>query len=85
MRINTLKVSFIEACKRLESEGFIINTFEKNITSKMFIKKIEELKDKVVYIDPHIENLLIFKPGTNLHQFCLKNEGFVLQDKVSYL
>lgn len=85
MRVNTLIISFDDACNCLKYEGFIIEKLENNISSKDFINKISKLQKNMVYIDNHIENLLIFAPGLNLHEFCLKNNGFILQDKVNKL
>lgn len=82
VRVNTIKITFNEACHCLKLNGFIVEKLKMNISANDFVNKIEDLKKNMVYIDNHVENLLIFAPGTNLYEFCLKNDGFILQDKV---
>lgn len=82
-RINTLKVSADEVLEKLKTEGFIIKALESGLSRKKFRRAIKNMSKNDVYVDTHVANLLIFRPGIDLHAFPMVVESeLILQDKV---
>ncbi|XP_065066978.1 28S rRNA (cytosine-C(5))-methyltransferase-like [Rhopilema esculentum] len=75
VRINTIKTAIDQVIKKLESEGW-----------KFVNKKLENLGEDEFFSDQHIPDLLVFSPGTDLHEHPLYINGHILlQDKASCL
>lgn len=86
VRINTLKISRDKCLEALKSQGYHITCLKKTISQKNFKIFVKKLEPSKVYLDPHIENLLIFAKGTDLHSNELTKTGaLILQDKVLIL
>ncbi|CAI5441304.1 unnamed protein product [Caenorhabditis angaria] len=83
-RINTLKWTYEEAIKTLESEEWKIKQFS---SLDKYAAEIEKMGEDEIFIDPHVENLLIFPPNIeNFHEYWMVEQRFViLQDKASCL
>ncbi len=84
VRVNTLKIGVEEALKHLESDGYALERLEKEASRKHYKQLVEKLEHPMVYIDPHVDNLLIFSKNADLHDHVLVKQGaLILQDKVS--
>lgn len=85
VRINTLKISDDECLKALKDQGYQVVRLKKSISLNNFKKFVEKLESSKIYLDPHVENLLIFPKGTDLHaKELVKNGSLILQDKVNF-
>ncbi|VDK44560.1 unnamed protein product [Anisakis simplex] len=85
-RVNTLKWSFDEALKALEQEDWIIERIESTQDMEVFRECVKNMAENQIIIDPHIENLLLFRGDLDLHSYWIVDEGYVLlQDKASCL
>lgn len=75
VRVNTLSTSLAAAIRALHSDNFVeVSTSEKRPSA---------LQRNEFLCDAHIDNLLAFAPGTDLHSHPLYCEGqLILQDKV---
>uniref|UniRef100_A0A183CDS7 SAM_MT_RSMB_NOP domain-containing protein n=1 Tax=Globodera pallida TaxID=36090 RepID=A0A183CDS7_GLOPA len=74
------------ACYMLERDGWRLRRLKKGITPSKYRKLVLNLEPPKVYVDPHIDELLIFPRGVDLHDYCLVVEGaLILQDKASCL
>ena len=80
----TLQIYFFsEIILLLEQAGYIIRRLKSKITPSKYRLLVSRLKSPKVYVDPHIDNLLIFAGQTDLHNNPLFQEGsLILQDKV---
>ncbi|KAH7702458.1 Protein Y53F4B.4 b [Aphelenchoides avenae] len=86
VRVNTLKASFDDVTHHLEADGWTVVRLKPKISPSKYRKLVAALKHPKVYVDPHVENLLIFPKDTDLHDWELAREGaLVLQDKASCL
>lgn len=82
-RINTVLASQENAIMLLENLDYSVSKMESHITMKKFKSRIQKMGKKDVYLDPFIEDLLVFPPDTDLHDCPLVLNGtLVLQDKV---
>lgn len=85
VRVNTLKASIDDVTQQLEADGWTVVRLKPKISPSKYRKFVAALKHPKVYVDPHVENLLIFPKDTDLHDWELAREGaLVLQDKVCY-
>uniref|UniRef100_A0A914DWM8 SAM-dependent MTase RsmB/NOP-type domain-containing protein n=1 Tax=Acrobeloides nanus TaxID=290746 RepID=A0A914DWM8_9BILA len=85
-RINSVLTSPELAIEELENLGWTVGKIKRHASMKRFKKKVREMELQTIYKDPHIDNLLIFRPGTDLHENPLVLDGrLVLQDKASCL
>ncbi|CDH93054.1 26S rRNA (cytosine-C(5))-methyltransferase nsun-5 [Caenorhabditis elegans] len=83
-RINTLKWTADEAMKTLETEKWkILGTLK----PENFAEMVTKMKDDEVYVDPHVENLIIFAPNIqNFYEYWMVEQRYlILQDKASCL
>lgn len=72
IRVNTLKTSVESVINHFESKGYIASP------------GLDENKKLVIAKDPHIRNLLILPPNTDLHDSkMLLNGSIIIQDKAS--
>uniref|UniRef100_A0A914HWZ8 Large ribosomal subunit protein mL44 n=1 Tax=Globodera rostochiensis TaxID=31243 RepID=A0A914HWZ8_GLORO len=86
VRVNTNRTSFSQAVEQLERDGWRLRRLKKGITPSKYRKLVSNLERPKVYADPHIDDLLIFPRGVDLHDYCLVVEGaLILQDKASCL
>lgn len=75
VRVNTIKITLDEAISQLKKEGYSLTD-----------ESAASLKKGEFMLDPHIENLLVFAPGTDFHEHPLYQSGaLILQDKASCL
>ncbi|CAL2033746.1 unnamed protein product [Caenorhabditis brenneri] len=83
-RINTLKWTAAEAMKTLEEEEWKL---QGAASTENFAEIVGKMKDDEIYIDPHVENLLIFAPNIqNFHEYWMVEQRYlILQDKASCL
>lgn len=66
----------------LEEEGWNLVVLPENETD--FVTMVKTMAKFDVYIDWHIECLLLFAPKTDLHRSWMVQDGYlILQDKVS--
>jgi hypothetical protein len=101
-RVNPLRQKLSHILKTLKSQGWTVRRLKKMIPQfkyRKLVSRMEPLKcfvgEKYIYlcikfnknvVDPHIENLLIFPRGTDLHDHPLVKEGaLILQDKVLFI
>ncbi|KHN87047.1 Putative methyltransferase NSUN5 [Toxocara canis] len=85
-RVNTLKWSFEKAVKELEDNEWIVNKMEDGTNMEVYRRLVEDMQSNQVYIDPHVENLLIFRKDADLHDYWMITKGYLLlQDKASCL
>lgn len=81
-RVNTLLISFDDALEVLRAEGWNIS----NVEAENFKEKVETMTEYDVFIDPHVENLLVFPQNAILFEEPLVMDGkLILQDKASCL
>ncbi|KAJ8319844.1 hypothetical protein KUTeg_001431 [Tegillarca granosa] len=82
VRVNTLKTTTECVIQEFESDGWEQLTYSQDYDS--FIGCIGRLGDGQFMKDLHIPDLLVFPPGTDLHdnKFCESGE-IILQDKAS--
>lgn len=82
-RVNTNLISSSGVVELLESDGWIVKCLKKGITPSKYRKLVTRLLKTKAYRDPHIDDLLIFPQGTDLHDSTLVKTGkLILQDKV---
>ncbi|KAK3705446.1 hypothetical protein QZH41_019899 [Actinostola sp. cb2023] len=75
-RVNLLLTSMDDVLEYLGNEGYMIQTSPEK----------QQKGEKTFYIDPHIPDVLVFPPATDLHNHHLYNKGhIILQDKASCL
>ncbi|XP_055331773.1 28S rRNA (cytosine-C(5))-methyltransferase-like [Paramacrobiotus metropolitanus] len=87
VRVNTLKTTTEEVCKRLQEEGFELEEYDASISQHTFLKTIiRKLKKTVFFRDYHVPDMLVFHPTVIFHDHPLEKEGkVILQDKASCL
>ncbi len=74
VRVNTLISDFSEVLYNLEGEGW----------NQKDVSDFKDLTCDDFYVDPFVENMLVFVPQTEFHSHPLYLNGtLVLQDKVS--
>lgn len=84
-RINPLRQKLSHVLNALRLQGWDVRRLKKIISPLKYRKLVARLKPLKCYLDPHIDNLLIFPRGTDLHDNFLVKEGIlILQDKVQY-
>eukprot|EP00049_Salpingoeca_infusionum_P025458 m.19481 g.19481 ORF g.19481 m.19481 type:complete len:568 (-) comp8040_c0_seq2:104-1807(-) len=77
VRVNLIKTTVEDAVGQFESEGFIKTT----VTTQ---KDASQLKQYHFAVDPHVSDLLVFAPKTDLHEHPLYKSGeIIFQDKAS--
>ncbi|KAF1766682.1 hypothetical protein GCK72_006640 [Caenorhabditis remanei] len=83
-RINTLKWTAEEAMKTLETEEWKL---QGTASVENFAEVVGNMKEDEIYVDPHVENLLIFAPNIqNFHEYWMVEQRYlILQDKASCL
>uniref|UniRef100_A0A8R1DR25 SAM_MT_RSMB_NOP domain-containing protein n=1 Tax=Caenorhabditis japonica TaxID=281687 RepID=A0A8R1DR25_CAEJA len=83
-RINTLKWTSEEALKTLESEEWKVKG---TASAEKFAEQVGAMGEDEIFIDPHVENLLIFAPNiNNFHEYWMVEQRYlILQDKASCL
>nr|XP_003226776.1 PREDICTED: probable 28S rRNA (cytosine-C(5))-methyltransferase [Anolis carolinensis] len=81
VRVNTIKTRFDDAVDYFKRQGFV---YQGRASPEM--KGVASLSGKTFLLDPHLPGVLIFPPGTDLHEDQLYKAGHViLQDKASCL
>ncbi|KAL3106171.1 hypothetical protein niasHT_016858 [Heterodera trifolii] len=86
VRVNTVRMSFAQAVEQLERDGWCLCRLKKRITPSKYRRLVSTLESPKIYVDPHIDDLLIFPRGVDLHNNKLVTDGIlVLQDKASCL
>jgi putative methyltransferase len=85
VRVNTLVITFEDAIKHLQKEGWTLEPeISPMISSEDFQEKFSSLGPKSFLVDPHVENLFIFPTNTDFHKHILVSKGaLLLQDKAS--
>uniref|UniRef100_F1L617 Methyltransferase n=1 Tax=Ascaris suum TaxID=6253 RepID=F1L617_ASCSU len=85
-RVNTIKWTFEDALKALKEEEWIVKEMDDVTDGSTYRAYVENMEWNEVYVDPHIENLLIFRGDADLHSYWMVVDGYVLlQDKASCL
>jgi putative methyltransferase len=76
VRVNTLKVTFLEAVAHFQRKGYKL--LEEDYSKAVMFPK------RSMFVDPHIPNLLVLPPNSDLHKDeLLINGAIILQDKAS--
>ncbi|KAJ1346876.1 hypothetical protein KIN20_001799 [Parelaphostrongylus tenuis] len=82
-RINTLKWTAKEAIETLIDEDWKVVSLS---TEDDFVERVGHIAADEVFIDPHIEDLLIFPHSNDFHRYWLVEQRYlILQDKASCL
>ncbi|EFO17139.1 hypothetical protein LOAG_11363 [Loa loa] len=85
-RVNTLKWSFDEALQALQDEGWSISSLEPQEDDDWYKIAVSSMLKNQVYIDCHVNELLLFPANADLHQHWMVIDGYLLlQDKASCL
>uniref|UniRef100_A0A0R3RZN9 SAM_MT_RSMB_NOP domain-containing protein n=1 Tax=Elaeophora elaphi TaxID=1147741 RepID=A0A0R3RZN9_9BILA len=85
-RVNTLKWSINEAVQALQGEGWIISNLEPQENDEWYKNAVGSMLEDQVYIDCHINGLLLFPAKADLYQHWMVMDGYLLlQDKASCL
>uniref|UniRef100_A0A915BVF8 SAM-dependent MTase RsmB/NOP-type domain-containing protein n=1 Tax=Parascaris univalens TaxID=6257 RepID=A0A915BVF8_PARUN len=85
-RVNTIKWTFDDALKALKEEEWIVKEMDDITNESTYRAYVENMEWNEVFIDPHVENLLIFRGDADLHSYWMVVDGYVLlQDKASCL
>ncbi|KAL3995523.1 NOL1/NOP2/sun family protein [Acanthocheilonema viteae] len=85
-RVNILKWSFDEALQALRDEGWIISSLEPQEDDEWYKTAVGSMLENQVYIDCHVNELLLFPANTDFHQHWMVTGGYILlQDKASCL
>ncbi|KAL7074665.1 hypothetical protein ACQ4LE_005971 [Meloidogyne hapla] len=83
-RVNSLRQQLPYVLDVLKGQGWTVRRLKKMIPPLKYRKLVARLEPLKCYIDPHIDNLLIFPRGTDLHDHILVKQGvLILQDKAS--
>lgn len=70
----------------LKEEEWIVKEMDDVTDGSTYRAYVENMEWNEVYVDPHIENLLIFRGDADLHSYWMVVDGYVLlQDKVKFL
>ncbi|XP_014678599.1 PREDICTED: probable 28S rRNA (cytosine-C(5))-methyltransferase [Priapulus caudatus] len=86
IRINTLISTTTAVIQLFQNDDYDMLQYSKDISFKEFVDLVAELKEKQFVEDAHIPELLVFAPGTDLHNHPLyKNGSIIFQDKASCL
>uniref|UniRef100_A0A1I7ZRP1 SAM_MT_RSMB_NOP domain-containing protein n=1 Tax=Steinernema glaseri TaxID=37863 RepID=A0A1I7ZRP1_9BILA len=85
-RVNAIKWSMEEAEENLAKEQWVVQKMEDGTSPEVFRQRVAEMTEELVYWDPHIDYLLVFHPKTQIHNYWMVTEGYlILQDKASCL
>ncbi|CAG9532576.1 unnamed protein product [Cercopithifilaria johnstoni] len=85
-RVNTLKWSFDEALQALQDEGWSISSLEPQEGDDWYKTAVGSMLEDQIYIDCHVNELLLFPANTDLHKHWMVTDGYLLlQDKASCL
>ncbi|VDD94424.1 unnamed protein product [Enterobius vermicularis] len=83
-RINTLKWPIEDAVKALSDDNWVVKDMLAEGSFDNFRKSIAKMESSEVFRDPHIGQLLVFHPCTDLHEYWMVEQGYLLlQDKAS--
>lgn len=84
-RINTLRATVEDVLEQLKKDGFVlIEDVRKK--QKAFNEAVQKMQNNDFFFDIHVENLLVFHPKIDLHDYELvENMSLILQDKVGTL
>lgn len=67
----------------MQDEGWNILSFEPQKGDDWYKTTIDSMLEDQIYIDCHVNELLIFPTNTDLHQHWMVTDGYLLlQDKV---
>uniref|UniRef100_A0A8R1XN22 SAM_MT_RSMB_NOP domain-containing protein n=1 Tax=Onchocerca volvulus TaxID=6282 RepID=A0A8R1XN22_ONCVO len=85
-RVNTIKWSFDEALQALQDEGWTISNLKPQENDNWYKTTVSLMSEDEVYIDCHVNELLLFPTNADLHQHWMVTGGYLLlQDKASCL
>ncbi|TKR70688.1 hypothetical protein L596_022677 [Steinernema carpocapsae] len=85
-RVNAIRWTMEEVEDALSKENWVLKQMEDGESPEGFRKAVVEMTEELVYFDPHIEFLLVFHPNTQLHNYWMVTDGYlILQDKASCL
>lgn len=69
----------------LQSEGWSVSNMEPQKDVNWYRNTVLSMTEHQIYIDYHVKTLLIFPPNTDLHQYWMVVDGYLLlQDKVYF-
>uniref|UniRef100_A0A915PMH0 SAM-dependent MTase RsmB/NOP-type domain-containing protein n=1 Tax=Setaria digitata TaxID=48799 RepID=A0A915PMH0_9BILA len=85
-RVNTLKWSLDDALQALEDEGWNISSLEPQEDDGWYTAVVSSMSKDQLFVDCHVDNLLLFPAHADLHQHWMVTDGYLLlQDKASCL
>uniref|UniRef100_A0A0N5AJJ3 SAM_MT_RSMB_NOP domain-containing protein n=1 Tax=Syphacia muris TaxID=451379 RepID=A0A0N5AJJ3_9BILA len=85
-RVNTIKWTMEKAMRALTTEGWTVKHLSNSLDFPDFKDSVLKMNSSEIFCDPHVTNLMVFPPGTDLHDHTMVKEGYVmLQDKASCL